>query len=70
MTKAQELCIRISDAQDKMAQAKSLNEAIFMAAADIRDTDQRDALQTVSDIIDTFLSEVREMLDAVREDME
>lgn len=68
MTKA--LSTRIINAQDKMTQAKSLNEAIFMAAADIRDTDQRDALQTVSDIIDTYLSEVREMLDAIREEME
>lgn len=63
------LSTKISDIEDKLAGVRSLNEAIFMAAAGIGDRHHTDAIQTVADIIEKRLIELSDDLEAIREEL-
>jgi hypothetical protein len=58
---------RLMDVEDKLFSVRSLNQIIFMAAADIQDPAKVQAIQTVTGIIDDKLLDVRDELDAIRE---
>lgn len=60
---------KLVDLQDKLYDVRSLNEAIFMAAAGIGDRNHTEAIQTVVDIIEKKLIELSDDLEAIREEL-
>lgn len=63
------LSTRIGDAQDILATVRFLNEAIYMAAGALMNAEATNALQAVASEIEDKLLDVRDRLDAVRDDV-
>ncbi|MGA1800580.1 hypothetical protein [Rhizobium sp. HT1-10] len=58
---------RLMGVEDKLTSARSLNEAIFLAAAGINDPTHMQAIQTVANIVNEKLGEVLAELQAIGE---
>ena len=62
---------RLSDARDMLTAVKNLNEAIFMAAGSLLQTNPHwcNALQSVSDEVDSKLHAVTDLLDEIQKEL-
>lgn len=54
---------KLLDAADRLSQVRALVEAVYMAAVDISDAKQTNAIQTVCDLADDRIDLVRNILD-------
>lgn len=61
--------LQLIDAYDMLSDIEYLNEAVFMAKADIGDNRQRNALGTLSIIIGDKIELLKEHLEKVREEL-